>query len=95
MTTATPSTSSSCGGAGRRLQFGGRFERQEIDPESDAAARADDGIRVSLGLVWDPSEDYSVGVSVARSERLPTATELFADGPHAATRAFEIGNPSL
>ena len=78
-----------------RFQFGARFERQEIDPESDAAARADDGLSASLGLVWDPSEDYSVGVSVARSERLPTATELFADGPHVATRAFEIGNPAL
>ncbi len=78
-----------------RFQFGGRFERQDVEPEGGAAGRSDDGISGSLGLVWDPSEDYSVGASIARSERLPTATELFADGPHIATRAFEIGNPAL
>ena len=80
---------------GLRFQFGGRFERQDVEPEGDAAGRSEDGVSGSLGLVWDPSEDYSVGVSVARSERLATATELFADGPHIATRAFEIGNPDL
>jgi iron complex outermembrane receptor protein len=80
---------------GLRFQFGGRFERQDVEPEGDAAGRSEDGVSGSLGLVWDPSEDYSVGVSVARSERLATATELFADGPHIATRAFEIGNPAL
>jgi len=78
-----------------RFQFGGRFERQDVEPEGDAAGRSDDGVSASLGLLWDPSEDYGVGVSIARSERLPTATELFADGPHIATRAFEIGNPAL
>ncbi len=78
-----------------RLQLGGRLERQEIDPESDDAGRADDGLSGSAGLVWDPSEGYSVGLSAARSERLPAATELYADGPHAATRAFEIGDPGL
>jgi len=80
---------------GLRFQFGGRFERQDVEPEGDAAGRSEDGVSGSLGLVWDPSEDYSVGASVARSERLATATELFADGPHIATRAFEIGNPAL
>jgi iron complex outermembrane receptor protein len=48
-----------------------------------------------LGLVWSFAEEYSFTASLSRTERLPSATELFADGPHVATRAFEIGDPDL
>ena len=37
----------------------------------------------------------SVSVNAARSERVPTAEELFSNGPHLATNAFEIGDPDL
>ena len=33
--------------------------------------------------------------AVSRNARAPTESELFADGPHAGTEAFEIGDPSL
>ena len=38
---------------------------------------------------------WSVGVLLNRAERHPVATELYAMGPHAATRRFEIGDPDL
>jgi iron complex outermembrane receptor protein len=36
-----------------------------------------------------------LGVNVSRSARAPTPEELFANGPHAGTQAFEIGNPDF
>ncbi|HYG63180.1 MAG TPA: TonB-dependent receptor, partial [Thermoanaerobaculia bacterium] len=33
--------------------------------------------------------------SLARSNKLPNAEELFSNGPHLATNAFEVGNPAL
>lgn len=77
-------------------QFGLRFEDQSIET-TDGTGRFVDksGLSYSLGGVWRFAEDYSIGLSLSRTERLPNAQELFADGPHAATRAYEIGNPNL
>jgi iron complex outermembrane receptor protein len=36
-----------------------------------------------------------LAASIAHSERAPAAEELFANGAHAATRTFEIGDPDL
>ncbi len=78
-----------------RYQFGGRFENQQVDVDSELPDRDLSGLSGSLGLVWEPADDYSLSVSVARSVRLPTATELYANGPHIATDAFEVGDPDL
>ncbi len=43
----------------------------------------------------DGSKGWSVGGSLSRVERAPSAFELFADGEHVATDAYEKGNPSL
>lgn len=75
-------------------QLGARFESQDADPR-DLASRSHDGLSASIGLVWQASRQVSLAVSGARSVRLPAADELFADGLHVATRAFEIGDPNL
>ena len=77
------------------LQFGARLEHQHVRVEGDLPDRDFGGISGSIGGIWRPAEGYAVAVSLARAVRLPTATELYADGPHAATRQFEIGNPML
>ncbi|MEM6794855.1 MAG: TonB-dependent receptor [Acidobacteriota bacterium] len=74
-------------------QFGARFENQ--DSETATQDLSFDGLSASLGLVWRASETFSVAVSAARSVRLPAAEELFSDGLHVATQAFEIGDPTL
>jgi len=53
------------------------------------------GISGSVGTIWKPADGYIVAASLARAVRLPTATELYANGPHAATAQFEVGNPLL
>jgi iron complex outermembrane receptor protein len=44
---------------------------------------------------WNLGEDWSLGISGARTSRAPSAQDLFADGPHPATGTFEIGDPFL
>jgi iron complex outermembrane recepter protein len=80
-----------------RLQLGGRFETQDVTAKGeDAADRSFDGLSGSAGLVWQPEgHGYSIGLSLARSTKLPNAEELFSNGPHLATNAFEIGDPDL
>ena len=41
------------------------------------------------GTVW------KAGLNVARSVRAPSIYELFANGPHTETQAFEVGDPDL
>ena len=78
------------------LQFGARYEHQDV---STTAAGLPDrsfaGLSGSAGAIFHPAANYNIAVSLARAVRLPTATELYANGPHAATRQFEIGNPNL
>ena len=44
---------------------------------------------------WATTPVGASGSTLTRADRLPTAIELFADGPHIATRTYEIGNPDL
>ncbi|WP_425996537.1 TonB-dependent receptor [Caulobacter sp. DWR1-3-2b1] len=49
----------------------------------------------SLGVFARPSDAVFFGVALSRNSRAPTEAELFAEGPHVATRGFEIGDPTL
>ena len=50
---------------------------------------------MALGAVWKFRPDYSLRATAARTHRLPSAEELYADGVHLATSTYEIGNPNL
>lgn len=80
-----------------RPQVGLRYEHQTVDADVDEGIDNRDlsGFSGSLGLVWLPGETWGAAVSVSRSIKLPNAEELFANGPHVATAAFEIGDPNL
>ncbi|MDF2178650.1 TonB-dependent receptor [Aliiglaciecola sp. CAU 1673] len=45
----------------------------------------------SLGLVYSLDQHQSVAVNLAHSQRAPSASEIFANGPHIATSTFEVG----
>jgi iron complex outermembrane recepter protein len=83
-----------------RLQFGARYDHQSNDTESSinfgpGVSRDFDAFSTSAGIVYNPTEDYAVALSVAYTQRPPTYVELFADGPHLATGTFEIGDADL
>lgn len=78
------------------VQLGLRWENQDTASSDPLLPdRAFDGLSGSLGVSWKPAEGWLAGLSWTRSERAPTAEELYSDGPHAATRAYEIGDPNL
>jgi iron complex outermembrane recepter protein len=52
-------------------------------------------ISASSGLTYTISDPYTLALSVAYTERGLSGQELFSNGPHVATGAFEIGNPNL
>lgn len=78
-----------------RFEAGLRHEWQQIDVDSAARDRSHRGNSLSLGAVWNFAPQYSLGLSLSRTQRLPTAEELYADGLHMATRTIERGNADL
>ena len=84
-------------GAVVRVQGGFRWEHSDVDsPESpEIQNRAFHGYSGSLGFVWAVAPGWALAASGARTTKLPNAQELFADGPHIGTNAFEIGDPNL
>jgi iron complex outermembrane receptor protein len=84
------------------FQVGGRYDWNKVSTDGfDADLPSDDLTRQhnlfsqSAGAVWDVASDYSLAWSLAHTERAPNAQELFADGPHVATGAYEIGDADL
>lgn len=46
---------------------------------------------LSAGAVWDFTEGYNLGLSLSRSARAPSASELLSFGPHIGTGSYEVG----
>lgn len=87
---------------GRLLaEFGGRIERSNAQAQADAylgtpaVARHYTAFSASAGAQYEVVPDWRLGVNLTHSERAPNAEELYANGPHAGTLAFEIGDPTL
>jgi len=49
----------------------------------------------SLGASVSPVEGIRLGINGSHTERAPSAEELFANGAHAGTQAYELGNPDF
>ena len=77
------------------VEFGGRWERTDVAAPTLGLARKFDTLSLAGGVSHGIGEGFRVGANVSRSERAPSAEELFADGPHIATQQFEIGDPTL
>jgi iron complex outermembrane recepter protein len=76
------------------LEGGARLERREHD-NAVAGTRDFDTASGSIGAFVRPAETWFFAATLAHTERAPTASELFADGPHLATGNFELGNAGL
>lgn len=78
-----------------RFEAGLRHEWQTVTNESDRPDTSHRGTSGSVGVVWSFAPQYTLGMSLSRSQRLPTAEELYANGLHVATMTYERGNASL
>jgi len=77
------------------VQLAGRYEHTNTEARSVGLEREFDAFSVSAGFGVEPSDNLFFGVNLLRTERTPAPEELFSDGPHLATNAFEIGDPTL
>ncbi len=75
-----------------RLEAGARYEHTTVRSAPVGRSRRFDAFSLSGGGSVDLGGGFRLALNLARTERAPAAEELFADGAHAATRAFEIGN---
>ena len=74
------------------LEGGLRAEQRTVDNEG-GGERDFTSTSASAGAFIRPAANWFLGATLARTERAPTATELFANGPHLATFSYELGNP--
>lgn len=87
----------------RRAIKGELAGRAASDPAADAgidwttadADQAFNTVSGSAAVFWRPTQALFLAVVAARNERAPTEFELFADGPHPGTGAFEVGDPTI
>lgn len=78
-----------------QIEAAARAEFTTVEAQTLGLKRDFDTVSGALGLVYEGVEGVRLGVNGSRAERAPSAEELFANGPHIATQAFEIGNPDL
>jgi iron complex outermembrane recepter protein len=87
---------------GGQLSAGVRAEQVRVNSSGDepgatprfgqAQSRRFTPGSASLGMVLNLSSSWQLSSSIARTARAPTSYELYADGVHAATAAYERGN---
>jgi iron complex outermembrane receptor protein len=65
------------------------------DGPTGAFDRRFDAFSGALGLSYALAPEVKVGFNVSRAVRAPSAEELFTNGPHVATQAYEVGNPDF
>ncbi|MBX9803082.1 MAG: TonB-dependent receptor [Caulobacteraceae bacterium] len=75
------------------FEGGLRLDNRSLD--SLAGKRDFSNVSASAGVFLRPSAALFLGLSLARNERAPSEVELFAEGAHVATGAFEVGNVDL
>lgn len=84
-----------------RVEGGARFERTSLTAQADAQLgtprydRDFDALSASFGASYQLADSIRIGLNGSRSERAPSAEELFANGPHAGTQSYEIGDPTF
>jgi len=85
------------------LSLGARLEHTRVDPDAkgnENFADADssssfNAFSLSSGAVYQLDPVWALAASLGYTERAPTFYELYANGAHVATGAYEVGDASL
>ncbi|MGV8959548.1 MAG: TonB-dependent receptor [Stenotrophomonas sp.] len=78
-----------------KLELGGRHDRVKLTPQGDDRDRTFGATNLSAAGIWAVNDAFDLRFGVDTSERAPTNEELYAAGPHIATRSLEIGDANL
>jgi iron complex outermembrane receptor protein len=71
-----------------------RFDTAELRADILGLTRSFNNVSAAFGLGYHIG-DLKIGANISRTGRAPAVEELFSNGPHIATQAFEIGDPNL
>jgi iron complex outermembrane recepter protein len=108
--TLIPNTDVKSGGAylfeqadyGRwNLSFGARYDYRHLTADADLVLgnpdeeRTYNSVTGNIGVLYHLSEPLALVLNVGRGFRAPSSFDLFANGVHEGTIAFERGNPDL
>lgn len=88
------------------LEFAGRYEHTDVrsnavrigldeDAPLTRVARGFDAFSGAVGLSYEAAPELKIGINGSRAVRAPSGEELFSNGPHIATQAYEVGNPNF
>ncbi|WP_129791463.1 TonB-dependent receptor [Sphingosinicella sp. CPCC 101087] len=72
-----------------------RYEHSSVSAPDLGLSRTFNAFSLAGGASYEVAPRIRVGANVSRAERAPSAEELFSNGPHVATQAFEVGDPTL
>ncbi len=85
-----------------KAEAGVRYEFTDVasrslpsDARFFAGSRQFGALSGAVGASYAISEAVRVGINLSHTERTPSAEELFANGSHAGTQAYELGNPNF
>jgi iron complex outermembrane recepter protein len=84
-----------------RAEVGGRIERSLLSANADDdlgnpdLSRKFTAVSGSAGASYEVATGWRIGLNASYTERAPSAEELFANGPHKGTQAFEVGDPTF
>jgi iron complex outermembrane receptor protein len=81
-----------------RASLGARVESVQIESSGNPlvtrfvpSSRSFNPHSYAAGILWNAAPGWQLTSNLAYSERAPKDYELFADGPHLATNAYEVG----
>ncbi|TQV80283.1 TonB-dependent receptor [Aliikangiella coralliicola] len=77
-----------------KWELGARFESQSISVMG-ANDTDESGVSASVGTVYSLGIHNKIAFNFSRAIRFASVEELYSEGPHIATRSFEIGNANL
>ncbi len=85
-----------------RAEGGLRYERTQLTADTlvddlrfFSGKRSFDAVSGSVGASLGVAPGVRIGLNLSRTERAPSGEELFANGAHAGTQAYELGNPDF
>ncbi|HEU4647881.1 MAG TPA: TonB-dependent receptor [Gemmatimonadales bacterium] len=83
------------------LSFGARYDYRHLDADQDAElgvaaqTRTWNSLIGNVGVLYHVAEPVALVLNVGRGFRAPSAFDLYSNGVHEGTVAFERGNPNL
>lgn len=81
--------------AGARVEHAMAKAQADADLGTAAGQRNFTALSGSTGLAYEVIPGWRLGINGSYTERAPSAEELYSNGPHAGTQAFERGDPNF